>query len=140
MNYSLQESATWESDLRRETVRLAVWSGTYIVTMAAAVFGSILIWPESEWLTVAAIGLNLTVGVILILRTIRHVSNLDEMMQRIQVEATALAFGVGVIGGLTYSVLDITNVISWDAEIGFLVISMCVVYLIGIASGLSRTR
>lgn len=140
MHHPTSQPDAWEADLRRGAIRVAALSAAYVVTMAAAVFGPMSIWSGNATLTVSAIILNLIVGVLLILGAIRHVMDLDEMMQRIQLEATGLALGFGVVGGLTYSVLDITNTITWDAEIGFLVIAMSVVYLIGLAAGLRRTR
>ena len=55
-------------------------------------------------------------------------------------EAKALAFGVGVVGGLSYSMLDAANVISSDAEIGYLVMLMGVTYSIAFIVGSIRYK
>lgn len=70
----------------------------------------------------------------------RHLKGLDEMQQKIQLEAMALSLGVGLIGGLAYSNLDVTNLIAFDAEISHLVILMALTYMAGIASGVRRHR
>ena len=51
-----------------------------------------------------------------------------------------LALGVGVVGGLSYSLLDTTNVISHNAEISFLVILISLTYLISVLIGLKRYK
>ena len=43
-----------------------------------------------------------------------HLRGLDEMQQKIQLEAMALALGVGLVAGLGYSTLSITNLITFD--------------------------
>ena len=65
---------------------------------------------------------------------------MDEMQQRIQLESMAWALGVGVFGGLTYSLFDITNLIASDAEIAFLVIGISFTYMAGIAIGNLRYK
>jgi hypothetical protein len=43
-----------------------------------------------------------------------------------------LSLGIGVVGGLSYSMLDSSNVISSNAEIGHLVMLMAITYLISV--------
>jgi len=70
----------------------------------------------------------------------RHLNGLDEMHQKIQLEAMALSLGVGLVLGLAYSNLDVTNIIESDAEISHLVIVMGLTYLGGVIAGLKRYR
>ena len=76
----------------------------------------------------------------MILANKRHLNGLDEMQRKIQLEAMALSLGVGVVGGLSYSMLDVTNVISYDAEISHLVILIGLTYLAGTITGQFRYR
>lgn len=94
----------------------------------------------SPLLTLAGILVNLGVGVGMILANRRHLKGLDEMQQKIQLEAMALSLGVGLIGGLAWSNLDVTNLIPFDAEISHLVILMALTYMVGIATGVRRYR
>ena len=68
----------------------------------------------------------------------RHLKGLDEMHQKIQLEAMALSLGVGLVVGLSYSTLDVTDLIAFDAEISHLVILMGLTYGAGVAAGLKR--
>ena len=51
-----------------------------------------------------------------------------------------IALGVGVVGGLSYSLLDQSNVITQDAEIGFLVMLISLTYMIGTLIGQKRYK
>jgi len=124
----------------RNTRRLAYWTAAWLVTMALASFGPTLLWDQTLWLTVGAIVLNLAVGAGMIVANKRHLQGLDEMHQKIQLEAMALSLGVGLIAGLAYSNLDANNVIASDAEISHLVILMGLTYLAGIYRGHRQYR
>lgn len=124
----------------RIVLRLGLWTSAYVVTMAFAAFGSEFLWPGNTTLTFMAVAVNLVVGVVMIIANIRHLSALDEMMQRIQLEAMAVSLAVVLVGGLTYSLLDMTNLIPWDAEIGFLVMAMGLTYIVTFTVGLKRYK
>ena len=69
-----------------------------------------------------------------------HLKSLDEMQQRIQLEAMGIALGVGLVVGMAYSNLDISNVISSDAEISYLVIIVALTYLASVFIGTRKYR
>lgn len=140
MNDQETACSDWEATNRRNTLRLAWWTAAWVITMAIAVFGAHFIWKSSPSLTLAAILLNLAVGVGMIAANRRHLKGLDEMQQKIQLEAMALSLGVGLIVGLAYSNLDVTNLIAFDAEISHLVILMALTYMVGIAVGVRKYR
>ena len=123
----------------RDLVRLATWTTLWVVTLAIATFGPTLLW-ESTPLTVLAVLVNLVSGAGMIWANIRWIKGLDELMQRIQLEAMAIALGVGVIGGLSYSLLDLTDLIAFDADIGHLVMLIGLIYLGGTIVGARRFR
>jgi len=125
----------WETRTIRNTARLGVWTGAWLLTMAVATFGPILLWPSNKWLTVLVVVVNLAVGLGMIAANKRHLQGLDELQQKIQLEAIALALGIGLVFGLGYSTLDVTNVIDFDAEISHLVILMGLTYGAGVFAG-----
>jgi hypothetical protein len=128
-------SSNWEANAARNTVRLGLWTLGWVLTMAIANFGPKFLWDSNEALTIIAIIVNLAIGVGMILANRRHLNGLDEMHRKIQLEAMALSLGVGLVVGLSYSSLDVTNIISADAEISHLVMLMGLTYLTGILAG-----
>ena len=135
MNDKITNSGGWAAQQKRTTVRLGLWTGAWLVTMAVAVFGPLLVWHENVALTLTAIIVNLVIGAGMIVANKDHLHGLDELQRKIQLEAMALALGVGLVVGLSYSTLDVTSVISFDAEISHLVILIGLTYGVGIALG-----
>jgi len=121
-------------------MRLGYWTGTWLVTMAVATFGPLLVWQSNQLLTVLAILINLGAGFGMIVANKLHLRGLDEMHQKIQLEAMALSLGVGLVVGLGYSMMDVTNLITFDAEISHLVILVGLTYGAGVFVGLRKYR
>ena len=140
MSHLKTDSSNWAARSKKNTMRLGYWTGTWLVTMAAATFGPLLVWQSNQPLTILAILLNLGAGFGMIVANKLHLRGLDEMQQKIQLEAMALSLGVGLVVGLGYSMMDVTNLITFDAEISHLVILMGLTYLTGIFAGLRRFR
>lgn len=122
------------------TIFLAAWTGAWLVTLALAVFGPEFLWNSTEGPTWLAVFLNLVAGVGMIVTNVRYLASIDEMMQRIHLEALAISLGIGVVGGLGYSVLDVTNLIPFDAEIGHVVGLFGLTYIVAVCVGLRRRR
>jgi len=133
-------SSDWAASNARNTIRLGYWTAAWVVTMAVANFGPRFIWQFNESLTVIAILINLAIGFGMIVAHKHHLKGLDEMHQKIQLEAMALSLGVGLVVGLAYSNLDVTNIIAFDAEISQLFILMGLTYGAGIFIGRRRFR
>ncbi len=98
------DSNDWNARSRKNTIRLGYWTGAWLVTMAVAVFGPRLAWQSNELLTILAIAINLGIGFGMILANKRSLRGLDELQQKIQLEAMALSlgltYGVGVFAGV----------------------------------------
>ena len=135
MNPIKTDSSDWVARGKKNTMRLGYWTGAWLVTMAAATFGPLLVWQSNQLLTAVAILLNIGIGFGMILANKNHLKGLDEMQQKIQLEAMALSLGVGLVVGLGYSMMDVSNLISFDAQISHLVILVGLTYGAGIFAG-----
>ncbi len=140
MNNLKTNSSDWAARNKKNTLRLGYWTGAWLVTMAVATFGPLLVWQSNQLLTILAISLNLGIGFGMIVANKNSLKGLDEMHQKIQLEAMALSLGVGIVVGLSYSMMDITNVITFDAEISHLVILLGLTYGAGIFAGRRKYR
>jgi len=132
------DSNDWNARSRKNTIRLGYWTGAWLVTMAVAVFGPRFAWQSNDLLTILAIAINLGIGFGMILANKRSLRGLDELQQKIQLEAMALSLGVGLVVGLSYSTMDTTNLIAFDAEISHLVILLGLTYLVGVIAGVRK--
>jgi hypothetical protein len=129
MNDGQSQNRGWQANVRTQTRKLGYWTLAWVLTMALATFGSKFLWESSVLVTVAAISLNLLIGIGMIMANRDQLRSLDEMQQKIHLEAMAITLGVGLVAGLAYSNLDISNVITFDAEIAHLVVLMSLTYL-----------
>ena len=121
-----------KEERRKRTLQLAVWTWSWVATLALATFGPKFIWNESSPLTVVAIVLNLINGAVMIWANRNLFNHYDELERKLHLEAMALTLGLTLITGLSFSLLDQTNLIAFDAEISFLVIFMGITYLIAL--------
>lgn len=118
--------------INESTVRLGIWTAGWLISMALATFGPIYLWGSNQTITILAIIINLGIGLGMIAANIRHLKTQDELMQKIQLQAMAFTLGISIVGGLSYSMLDTTNIISSDAEIPYLVILISLTYIVSL--------
>ena len=128
-------NSDWQDNIKRTTFKLGLWTFAWTASLAVAVFGPKFLWGDNNTITIAAIVLNVIMGIGMIIANKNHLLSLDELKQRIQLEAMGITLGVALVGGLAYSTLDITNVISYDAEISNVVFLMGITYMIATLVG-----
>jgi hypothetical protein len=134
------KSIEYEASQRKNLRLLAYWTGSWGLTMALSAFGPKFFWDYNPSISILVILVNTIIGVGMILMNRKYANGLDEMHRKIFMDAKAMALGVGVVGGLSYSMLDAANVISFHAEIGHLVMLIGVTYSIAFIVGSIRYK
>ena len=134
------KSTTWETTTKKNVRHLAYWTLSWVVTLAISTFGPKFLWDYSTSISILFILINTIIGVGMIVMNRKYINGLDEMQRKVNTDAMAIALGVGVVGGLSYSTLDIVNVIPFDAEIALLVMLMSVTYMIAFIVGSLRYK
>lgn len=119
-----------KEERRKHLINLGLWTWSWVATLAIATFGPIFIWEDHKALTTLAIITNLSNGILMILANRKLFNHYDELERKIHLESLALSLGLTIIVGLTYSLLDQTNLIPFDAEIGVLIGFVGVTYMI----------
>lgn len=117
------------------TVTLAIWTALWLLSVASV---TIIDDAMARSVAITLLVLNAALGIGLIRATIQHMKSLDEMMQKIQLEAMGIALGVTVVGGLSYTLLQQSLLIEFETSIAHLVMAVTVVYLLAIAYGYRR--
>ncbi|MDU0113017.1 hypothetical protein RT723_08410 [Psychrosphaera aquimarina] len=130
----------WQGKTKQNINRVKMWTLAWVISMALANFGPKFLWNQLESLTIAAITLNFLLGVGMIYANKIYIQNMDEMQKEIHLNSMAWTLGVGLIVGLSYSNLDVTNVISGPAQISHLILVMGVTNLIAIFVGSRRYK
>ena len=121
-----------KEERKKRTLQLAFWTWTWVITLAMATFGPKILWAESNLLTALAIGINLANGIGMILANRKLFNHYDELERKIHLESMAFTLGASVVVGLSYSLIDQTNLINADAEIGFLVMFIGITYMLAL--------
>jgi hypothetical protein len=126
-------------ELNTQTKNLFIWFIIWFLYLALATFGSKFIWGNEKTLTVIAITLNALIGIGVLIMFIRALNKSDELQKKIQLDALAIALGLGFFGGTSYSLLGATNLIpKADIEISFLLLLMIFGYMIAVFIGNKR--
>ena len=134
------KQTNWHSELKKNTKALAVWTFLWVFTLAFVAFGPKFIWNENKIITIVMIIINTLVGVGMIWINRKHLNSQDPLQRKISMDAMAITLGITLIVGISYSMLDITNLISFNAEISHLVFVMGITYLIAMLIGNARYK
>jgi len=130
----------YRSRIRTSTIRLACWGGAWVAATALMKFGPKFLWNQAMVFTLLAVGLDVAVGVGMILANKTYIAGLDELQQRVYLNALAITVGVALIAAVPYSVMDYYHVIAFHAEIWHLLMFMSLTFLVSILYGTWRYR
>ncbi|WP_105201293.1 MULTISPECIES: hypothetical protein [unclassified Pseudoalteromonas] len=122
------------------TKQLALWTGAWVGSAALATLGHQLLWTNNISLSLIAIAINLLLGMQMIRAYIKHIKALDELQQKVQIEAAAITAGTGIVAGSSYSYLSNFGVIQQEANIAVLIVIMALAYIAAIIIGMWRYR
>ncbi len=140
MNGTPSEAGQFEKGVAHSTRNLAIWTVAWLVSLAIATFGSTLVWDSNLMLKLASILINFVIGIGTIKANIRHIQSLDEMMQRVHLEAMGMAMGIAIVAGISLSVLSTSEVLPFKVDISIIVALLGLVYGIGTAVGMRRYK
>lgn len=124
----------------RSTVALAGWTAAWLATLALAAFGPERLWEDAPGLTAGAIGVNVLVGIGMLLANKRSLEAMDELQRATQLQVMAWTLGAGLVGGLAATLLARHGLIGLEVGVAQLVAFMGVVYLAGTFIGHLRYR
>jgi hypothetical protein len=130
----------YQSRICSSSLRLLAWSGAWLAATALMKFGPKFLWNRASVLTLLAVGLDVAVGVGMILANKTYIEQLDELQQKVYLNALGITAGVAVIVGVPFSVMGLYHVISFHAEIWHLLLLMGLTFMFSIAYGNWRYR
>jgi hypothetical protein len=130
----------YQSRLRRNLKMLAYWNLAWVAATALMSFGPKFLWHRALLFTLLAVGLDVAVGIGMILATRKYVAELDELQRKVYLNALGITVGVALITGVPYSVMATYLVIPFKADIAHLVIIMALTFLASILYGTWRYR
>jgi hypothetical protein len=121
---------------QRNQWRIILWSFFWALTFVATTLGA-----KRDWwpfgVTLAGVFVTALLGVAAVLAHRRFLQETDELRRKIEVEALAFAFGVGVVGGLTYWLLAVVGAVPATGYI-YVFVMMLLAHPLGVLIGLRR--
>jgi hypothetical protein len=122
---------------RRNQRRIIVWSFVWIAAWLAVslALSRDLLAPGTPAIALTLLTLLPGLGTILAYR--RFLREADELLRKIEMEALALAFGVGIVGGFTYFLLEQAGAV---AEKDLLIIPLLMIATQAVAVFIGRRR
>jgi hypothetical protein len=120
------------SNQRRVTFWSLAWAGSYIAVTLSIRMGWLGAGPA-----VAAVMGTALFGTTTLWAYRRFLMETDELRRKIEVEALAFAFGIGIIGGLTFFLLFENGFVS-GSVFAYLFVAMILAHAAGVAVGRRR--
>ena len=133
-NTEIKTNKAYSRD-RVSTAKVAYWGLAWVLATAGATFGPELLWGYGTLITSIGIAIQLALGFGMIWTFKGVLLAMDELQRLIQLEALSLAFGVGVVVGLSYELLEDVKLITFQPEISHLIILISLTYSFGLFLG-----
>lgn len=140
MNSSKLQETGYQSRFRANTIRVVCWNGAWAATSLVMALGPRFLWNKALGFTLLAIGVDVAVGVGMILATKKYVTELDDLQQKVYLNALGITVGVALISVVPYAVLDAYHVVHFKAAVAYLVILMGLTFLVSVLYGTWRYR
>lgn len=134
------KSLTLNERAKKNTINLAIWTFGWTLSIALVTFGPKSLWNFNQTFTVIALGLNVVLGIAMILANIRYLKGLDELYQKLQLEAMALTLGVTLVIGMAYEIMAQAHILVSKASISHLEMIMALVYIAATVIGNYRYK
>jgi hypothetical protein len=119
------------SRTKENTKLMARWTGLWLVSLALLSFGPKFLWDYSALVTLPLLVVNLFIGFKMIWANKVHLEGLDEMQQRIMLEAMAISLGSTMVIGAVYGLLYAIRLIPVEPNASGLLFVMGISYIIG---------
>jgi hypothetical protein len=140
MNQLKLPENSYQSRIWTNTIRLACWNGAWVAATALMAFGPKFLWNKALVFTLLAVGLDVAVGVGLIMATKKYIAEQDELQQKVYLNALGITVGVAMIAGIPYSMMAAYDVIPFKADIAHLVMLMGLTFIVSFLYGSWRYR
>lgn len=131
------EACTGTPRDRRNQRRIIQWSLAWGATFIAVVYAITQGWLATWWMALLGIAATTALGLATALAHRRFLRETDELRRLIEIEALAVAFAVGLFGGLAYWMLEVAGIIA-RADISYLATAMMLVYPLAGVIGRAR--
>ena len=134
----MQQSEKLNARMSRGTKQIFVWTLAWVVSNAFVVFGSKMLWNFDTELTLAAIFLNLILGIKMLLTFKQHLADMDEMQRKIHFNAMAISLGATMVLGSIMGMLKPTGLLEQSPSPSNVLFIMGISYMVAVLVNFRR--
>ncbi len=131
------QQENWQALQKSNTLKLAASTSLWLLSFALLTF---IDWSSSPGLKLVALGLNIAAGIYMIMRNRANLLGLDELQQRIQLNAMGTTLGIGLISFPILTTLNQASVLAVEADLTVLLVVMSLCYLGAVLLGQLRYK
>jgi len=122
---------------RRNQNKVNVWGLCWVASWLGVNTGIKYEWLQGPAMVMAGLLLTTLLGVVLIQVFRRFLREADELKRKIELEALAFSVGVGLVGGVSYTILQRAGFAS-DLGFNVTVMLICMTYVVCVILGHRR--
>jgi hypothetical protein len=131
----------YESRLRKHTLKLFYWTVAWLLAIALLAFGDKFLWQEgSSTHAVIAFAIAVVVGIGMVIVNKNYLKDLDELQQKVMLEAMGITLGVPLAVGAPYSLLIEAGVVPSEDFFAYLIILMSLTFIASYIAGIWRYK
>ena len=130
----------YQSRTRTNVIRLFRWNAAWGAATALMTFGPKFLWNKALVFTLLTVGLDVAVGVGMILANKNYLAELDELQRKVQLNSMGITLGVGLIASVPILVMESYHIIPFHADIAYLLILMSLTFAVSNLYGTRRYR
>jgi hypothetical protein len=140
MNQLKRPENGYESRIRTNVIGLFRWNAAWGAATALMAFGPKFLWNKTLVFTLLAVGLDVAVGVGMILANKNYLAQLDDLQRKVQLDSMGITLGVALVAGVPFSVMDAYHLLPFHADIAYLLILMSLTFAVSNLYGTRRYR
>ena len=131
----------YESRVRKSTLKLFYWTVAWLLAIALLAFGDGFLWQEANTVhAVIAFAVAVLVGIGMVIVNKNYLKDLDELHQKVMLEAMGITLGVPLAVGIPYSLLIEYGVAPSDDWFAYLIILMSLTFIASFIAGMWRYK
>ena len=118
--------------LKRGTRQVFIWTLAWLISTAAIAFGPKLLWDFNHVFTLIAYAAKILLGIKMLIVNKHHLDDMDEMQQKVHYNAIAVSFGVTMLFGVAYGLLEPAGLLSDTPQPSNILFVMGISYIVAV--------
>jgi hypothetical protein len=134
-------SKRYGSRVAKSALKLFCWNVAWLLALGLLAFGDGFLWQEGNTVhTLIVFAIAVLVGIGMVIVNKNYLKDLDELHQKVMLEAMGITLGVPLAVGIPYSLLIEYGVAASDDWFAYLIILMSLTFMVSFIAGMWRYK